>query len=119
MMRQEQQTAKNVFGLFELDLAGTVKYSRVDRSNSSGNLPSDLTGLNFFDEVAPFGQTEELRRRFRYFARGTDAAQKFTFTCEAAEQQPLEVKVMLTQINEREYAGGQERMIIVDIRRGS
>jgi len=104
-----------VFGLFELDLMGTVMYSKVDSNYSSGNLPQSLIGLNFFDEVAPFGNGEELRRRFRYFAKGSDSADKFTFTCQSDENS-LEVKVMLTQINEREYNNG-EKLIIVDIRK--
>lgn len=105
-----------VFGLFELDLMGTVMYSKVDSNYSSLNLPPSLIGLNFFDEVAPFQNSEEIRRRFRYFAKGSEAADKFTFTYDA-EEHPVEVKVMLTQINEREY-NGSEKFIIVDIRRG-
>lgn len=104
-----------VFGLFELDLFGTVLYSRVDANNSSMNLPHDLVGLNFFDEIAPFGRTEELRRRFRYFAKSNDSAEKFTFTDQSGENFS-EVKVMLTQISEREY-NGSEKFIIVDIRK--
>lgn len=104
-----------IFGLFELDLSGTVIYSRVDPNDSSVNLPSNLIGLNFFDEIAPFGKTEELRRRFRCFAKGTDSADKFTFT-DQSDDHHSEVKVMLTQISEREY-NGSEKLIIVDIRK--
>ncbi len=108
-------SAGKVFGLFELDLTGTVMYSKVDPNNSSVSLPPSLIGLNFFDEVAPFGNSEEIRRRFRYFAKGSDSADKFTFTYQTDEQ-PMEVKVMLTQIKEREY-NGSEKFIIVDIRK--
>ncbi len=104
-----------IFGLFELDLFGTVLYSRIDASSSSINLPTDLIGLNFFDEIAPFGKTEEFRRRFRYFAKGNDSAEKFTFT-DCSDENSSEVKVMLTQISEREY-NGSEKFIIVDIRK--
>ncbi|CAN5483821.1 hypothetical protein BH18ACI1_BH18ACI1_12490 [soil metagenome] len=110
-----KDTSANVFGLFELDLMGTVKYSKIDANNSSVNLPPDLIGLNFFDEIAPFGNGEELRRRFRYFAKGSDSAEKFTFTCQSNER-PLEVKVMLTQISEREF-DGSEKLIILAIRK--
>lgn len=109
-------TSAKVFGLFELDMMGTVMYSKVDPKNSSVNsLPPNLVGLNFFDEVAPFQNSDEIRRRFRYFAKGSDSADKFTFTYQADEQ-PMEVKVMLTQISEREY-NGSEKFIIVDIRK--
>ncbi len=109
------EAAAKIYGLFELDLAGTVLYSRIDARNSSVNLPANLIGLNFFDEIAPFGKTEELRRRFRYFAKGADSADKFTFTDYSGECSS-EVKVMLTQISEREY-NGSEKFIIVDIRK--
>ena len=108
-------TSANIFGLFELDLMGTVLYSRVDSNNSSASLPPSLVGLNFFDEVAPFQNSEEIRRRFRYFAKGTNSADKFTFTSQTNEQ-PMEVKVLLTQIKEREF-NNSEKFIIVDIRK--
>lgn len=108
-------SSAKVFGLFELDVMGTVMYTRVDSKDSSVNLPLDLIGLNFFDEVAPSADSEELRQRFRYFAKGSDSAEKFTFTSQVDEQ-PTEVKVLLTQIREREY-NGNEKFIIVDIRK--
>lgn len=104
-----------IFGLFELDLSGTILYSRLDADGSSENLPVNLVGLNFFDEIAPFGRTEELRSRFRSFANGTDSADNFTFT-DHSDEQNSEVKVLLTQISKREYKS-DEKIIIVDIRR--
>jgi len=108
-------SSAKIFGLFELDLMGKVMYSRVDSNDSSVNLPANLIGLDFFDEVAPSADSEKLRQRFRYFAKGSDAADRFTFTSQVDEQ-PTEVKVLLTQISEREY-NGNEKFIIVDIRK--
>ncbi len=110
-----KQFSARIFGLFELDLYGTVLYSRLDANGSSGDLPTSLIGLNFFDELAPFGKAEEFRQRFRYFAKGTDSADKFTFT-DGSDETGAEIKVMLTQISEREY-NGSEKFIIVDIRK--
>lgn len=104
-------------GLFELDTAGTVMYSRVNPgayAASAATAPADFIGRNFFDEVAPFKNIEEFRRRFRHFARGSDSAEKFTFTCQF-EEQPAEMKVMLTRISEREF-DEDKKLIIVDIR---
>jgi photoactive yellow protein len=103
-------------GVFELDTAGTVMYSRVNPNvNAASFTPSsDLVGRNFFDEVAPFKNIEEFRRRFRHFARGSDSAEKFTFTCQF-EEHPAEMKVMLTRISEREF-DEDKKLIIVDIR---
>lgn len=103
-------------GLFELDTAGTVMYSRVNPSAyAASTVPSsDLVGRNFFEEVAPFKNVEEFRRRFRHFACGSDSAEKFTFTCQF-EERPAEMKVMLMRISEREF-DEDKKLIIVDIR---
>lgn len=98
----------NLFGLYELDQTGKIKYSRSENVEN-------VVGLNFFDEVASFNNVEEFRRRFCRFAGGFDTAEKFTFICQFDEH-PLSVKVLLTQVSEREY-DANDRLIIVDIRR--
>lgn len=108
-------TATEIFGLFELDAAGTVMYSRIDPNSSNVSPLTDLIGRNFFDDIAASEEIAELRRRFRFFAKGTDAAEKFTFTY-LSEQQPVNVKVLLTQVSQRDY-DRQKKMIIVDIRK--
>lgn len=102
-----------IFGLFELDTAGTVMYSKVDPHTSSVNPATSLIGRNFFDELASFENVAEIHQRFRYFAKGSDAAEKFTFTY-LYERQPVAVKVMLMQISQREY-DERGKVIIVDI----
>jgi hypothetical protein len=109
------EATDGIFGLFELDTAGTVKYSRLEAGGSSLSSSPGLIGLNFFDEVAPFKNTEELRQRFRYFANGSASAEKFNFSCNL-NGSPTEVKVMLTQINEREF-DANSKLIILDIRK--
>jgi len=104
----------NILGLFELDMTGTVKYSRTSMSNIKADDSTKFIGRNFFDEVAPFKNVDEFRRRFRYFAQGSESAAKFDFTLQFDER-PLEVKVLLTQICEREYDSNR-KLIIVDIR---
>lgn len=106
----------DIYGLFELDSAGTVKYSKIESpGDASRNGRKEFIGLNFFDEVAPFKNVDEFRRRFRYFAKSSDSAEKFNFICQFDEQ-PLEVKVMLTQICEREFDPAT-KLFIVDIRK--
>ena len=103
-----------IVGLFELDVAGNIRYSRTAATNAAVNGASEFVGRNFFDEIAPHKNVEEFRRRFRYFAQSTDSSQKFNFTCQFDEE-PLEVKVLLTQICEREF-DLRDKLIIVDIR---
>lgn len=106
--------ATQIFGLFELDPAGTVMYSRIDPQTKYFRTSESLIGRNFFDEIAPSESGAEIQKRFRYFAKGSDPAEKFTFTCFSG-QQPVEIKVMLTQISQREYHE-RGKLIIVDIR---
>lgn len=104
-----------MYGLFELDPSGTVLYAKTQFGMSSADEKKKFVGLNFFDEFAPFIKVEEFQRRFRCFAKGSDAAEKFSFVCEFDEQ-PLEIKVLLTQISEREF-DVCSKLIIVDIRK--
>lgn len=102
------------YGLFELDAAGTVLYSKINGQHPQANTPADLIGQNFFDDIAPFKNIEELRRRFRYFTKGYDVVETFTFASEY-EETPVNLNVMLTRISEREFDGAK-KLIIVDIR---
>jgi len=90
-------------------------YSKIESGDYSAHGRTKFIGLNFFEEVAPFKNVEEFRRRFRYFAQGSGSSQKFNFVCQFDEL-PLEVKVMLTQISESEF-DVRSKLIIVDIRK--
>lgn len=105
-----------ILGLFELDTEGTVMYSKVNALNAPKVMPSDLFGLNFFEQVAPFGSNEEFRRRFRFFAKSSEWSEKFNVTCRF-EDDSLNLNVMLTRISEREFDGAR-KLVIVDIRIG-
>jgi hypothetical protein len=66
-----------LLGLFELDNNGKVLYCRMD----SGGTLSDMTGHNFYEEIAPFENVKEFRRCVTDFTRGTKAADSFDFDC--------------------------------------
>ena len=96
-----------LFGLFELDPAGTVVYSRTE----PGGIVPDMAGRNFFEEAAPFGNAEELRRRIADFTRGEGQAENFHFTCQF-EDGPLHVKVLLARIRERSNGQGTKSVLV-------
>lgn len=89
------------YGLVELDSAGTILYSRVepDGGVSSARSP-DLSGRNFYTEVAPFRNVGEFRHQIELFGRDEQAASSFDFTCQY-EDGPLTVRVLLARIRER------------------
>ena len=106
-------TAQEVLGLFELDDAGKVLYYRMDSTGTS--LP-DMTGHNFYDEVARFDNVEEFRRCVTDFTRGEKAADSFEFDCHY-DGSDHPVRVLLARIRER-VNRNNTKSVLVHIRRG-
>jgi photoactive yellow protein len=52
------------FGTLRLDETGAVLSYEADRERLAKVRASDIIGLNFFEEIAPAEQTEEMRARF-------------------------------------------------------
>lgn len=111
----EIEKLANVCGLFELDAAGTIMYSKVLADNFTFNQSKKFVGSNFFDDLVQFDNVEDFRNRFRSFLQSADPIDKFNFTCHF-NQSPVELKVMLTYVHEREY-NGNSKLVIVDIRK--
>lgn len=107
--------AKPVFGCFELDAAGTVLYTKVEADGIFGKPQTSIVGHNFFDVVAPFGNSAEFRSRFNRFISSHNTAENFIFDY-AAENAGMKAKVFLTLVNEREL-NDRRQLIFVDIRK--
>jgi hypothetical protein len=93
---------QKLFGLLELDEAGTVLYSRLE-GDGRGDLDcpvADVTGLNFFSEVASFLNVEDFQKCFESFNRGCEQANSFEFNCDY-EDGAVAVRVLLARIRER------------------
>ena len=105
------------YGLMELDPAGTVLYSRVEPDGAGGAAAAaqDVTGRNFYTEVAPFANVAEFRRQLDVFSRGEQPASSIDFTCEY-EDGPLPVRVLFARIRER-AGGNATKSILVHIRK--
>ena len=105
-------TAQQLLGLFELDVVGKVLYYRMD---SVGTSP-DMTGHNFYDEVAPFENVEEFRQCVTDFTLGAKAADSFNFDCHyRGSDHP--VRVLLARIYER-VDRNNTKSVLVHIRQG-
>jgi len=106
-----------LFGLFELDPSGTVLYHRVDPEPERPTEPLNLAGRNFYDDVAPFENTEEFRRHVTRFDSSDKFADSFTFDCRfEGNGQP--VRVLLARIRDAGEAGNT-KSILVHIRRAA
>ena len=105
-------TAQELLGLFELDALGKVLYYRMD---SAGTSP-DMTGHNFYEEVAPFDNVEEFRQCVIDFTLGAKAADSFDFDCQYGGSD-LPVRVLLARICER-LNRNITKSVLVHIRQG-
>ena len=116
MVSREGSTARKLFGLVELDAAGTVLYTRFEPDGESRpGGARDYTGLNFYTEVAPFRNLAEFRSLLEGFRRGSQPAHSTEFTCDY-EDGPVYVKVLLARIRERSQSD-TTKSILVHIRK--
>ena len=105
-------TAQELLGLFELDALGKVLYYRMD---SAGKSP-DMTGHNFYDEVAPFENVEAFRQCVTDFTLGAKPADSFDFDCHY-DGSDHPVRVLLARISER-LNRNDTKSVLVHIRQG-
>ena len=115
MVTPERVSAHKLFGLVELDAAGTVLYTRFEDGGDGAANPPDFTGRNFYTEVAPFRNVGELRRQLDSFSKGTQPAFSMDFTCDY-EDGPLPVRILLARIRERSERD-VTKSVLVHIRR--
>jgi hypothetical protein len=79
---QQVTDCGDIFGLFEVDDQGTIRYSR--RGNGvglSGSQSEELVGMDLFRDVAQFENRDALREHFRRFVAGSKPAENFSFDC--------------------------------------
>ncbi|HEX8188436.1 MAG TPA: response regulator [Pyrinomonadaceae bacterium] len=107
---------RKLFGLVELDSAGTVLYTRFEPDGTPQPGPApDYAGRNFYADVAPFGNVAQLRELIEGFRRGSQPAHSMDFTCDY-EDGPLLVRVLLARIRERSQSD-TTKSVLVHIRR--
>lgn len=112
---QSQSFEFNDVGLFEINDAGTILYYRPDNGKHPPASSAPIVGRNFFDEVSPFENTEELRQRFKLFIKSDCPTENFKFTCRM-KNQIIPAKIMLVRITERADSR-RAQTTIVDIRK--
>jgi hypothetical protein len=111
-MNNQNSIHPQLLGLVELDQAGTVLYARLERDPA--RVRSDISGLNFFSDVALFKNVEEFRRRIEEFRSGQTQVNSFNFTCDFDEGR-IPVRVLVARIRERSN-GDCTKSILVHIR---
>ena len=104
-----------VFGLYELANDGTVLYSRPRAADGLHAAEQGRVGMDFFRDIMPCKNNEDLRRHFRRFITGDQSVDTFVFDC-MFEQQIVRAKIFMTRARENDQAHAGE-IVIMDIRR--
>lgn len=102
-------------GLFEINDEGTVLYFRTATEKPSSEKSVAAVGRNFFYEIAPFENMEELRRRFKGFIQSRASTENFSFNCRIKNEN-IPAKILLVRIIERSDSVSADSTI-VDIRK--
>jgi hypothetical protein len=107
--------SQKFFGLIELGADGTVLYSRIESDGGGHSSAAEVTGRNFFSEVASFLNVGEFRECLDCFRRGSQQAASIPFICQY-EDGPVKVKVLLARMQERS-AHDVSKSLLVHIRK--
>lgn len=107
--------SEKFFGLIELGADGTVLYSRSEDDDGGRCSAPDVTGRNFFSEVASFLNVGEFRECLDCFRQSSQQATNIPFTCQY-EDGPVRVKVLLARMQERS-AHDVTKSLLVHIRK--
>ncbi|HEX6125782.1 MAG TPA: hypothetical protein VFZ23_10470 [Pyrinomonadaceae bacterium] len=115
-MQQDNGLSTNVFGLYELSGDGTVLYSRARNEEGLREPAHDLVGQDFFRDIAPFENTDDLRRHFRRFITSDRPVDTFVFDC-LIKSEVVRAKVHMTRAYEHDRDHHAEGIVIMDIRK--
>ncbi len=96
----ERAPTRKLYGLIEIDPAGTVLYTRFEGDAAASFAALNMTGRNFYTEVAPFENVGEFRQQLDHFRKGSLSAHSIDFTCHYADG-PMPVRILLARIRER------------------
>jgi hypothetical protein len=108
-------TSGEFAGIYELDTAGTVLYTRFARGDEPFEKRADLIGQNFFEEVAGFENVWDFQRRFKNFVGSRQSAENFLFECRFTDE-IVPVRVMMMRARETKETETAD-IVIIDIRK--
>lgn len=107
--------SQKFFGLIELGADGTVLYSRIEGEGGGYACAPNVTGRNFFSEVASFLNIGEFRECLDCFRQSSQQAASIPFICQY-EDGPVRVKILLARMQERS-AQDVTKSLLVHIRK--
>ncbi|MEO8574756.1 MAG: hypothetical protein ABI481_12365, partial [Pyrinomonadaceae bacterium] len=104
-------------GLYELADDGTILYSRPRAGDGLRDAQHGLVGRDFFRDIFPCQNIDDLRRHFRRFIMEDRPVDTFVFNGLFGEE-IVRAKIFMTRAyeNDHDHAGG---IVIMDIRRAA
>ena len=101
-----------LYGLLELDAAGTIIYYTPDERADGA---AHVVGRNFFTDIAPMANGAEFRELLNSFRLSHEPARRFDFTFQLG-QASCRAHVLLARIREQSELGSAES-VLVNIKR--
>lgn len=98
-MKAIKAKVPHIFGLFEIDDAGTVLYARRRINDELSEADPQIAGRDFFNEVAGFHNTGELRHHFRRFIVSGRPVDSFVFNC-LYDTETVQTRIFMTRAHE-------------------
>jgi photoactive yellow protein len=99
------------FGMFELDASGTVIHYSPASEGKRDAVANNIMGQNFFNELVPITQVEELKSRFLNFMANGTSVERFTVSF-PYNQESIKVQIVMAHLSEKTEKG-RERFALV------
>lgn len=115
MIYNSSLTSPLFVGIFELDSAGTVLYSRQSHPCPLVKRENPLVGQNFFENIADFENVPAFRHKFKNFFYSGHSTENFNFECRCRNK-CYPVRVLMLRASEKNNNSSNE-FVILDIRR--
>ena len=114
-MQTVNGSTMEVFGLYELADDGTVLYTRPRVADGLHSPETTFIGRDFFREIFPCQNNEDLRRHFKRFITGDRPVDTFVFDCMFGPE-IVRAKIFMTRARENDHDHSGD-IVIMDIRR--
>jgi hypothetical protein len=113
-----ERVEKDLIGLFELDQSGTVLYRRPVKPEACLDFTDpQVTGKDFFNDVAAIENADDLKRHFKRFVSSDRSVDNFIFDC-LCSNETVKTRVSMTRASESDpdHSAG---IIILEIKKAS
>jgi photoactive yellow protein len=99
------------FGMFELNAMGTVVHYSPATEERKDTLAGKVLGQNFFDDLLPTTQVDEMKSRFHRFMADGTSVERFTVSF-PYNRESIKVQIVMAHLSEKTERG-HERFALI------